>query len=216
MKVLVERLGKWLEVNLPELKADLAPGCSQASLAEFESLVGRTFPESLLDLYKTHDGQAGDVNTGPFYGLTFLSVAQARTHWESWKQIVDEYSPEEMKEASAFSKSARPGAVKEVYANKYWIPFAHDYGGNYLGIDLDPAPHGTPGQVINFGRDEDERFVVASSMATFIEWLVCQLESGNALIQEEDDGGRSLNVRVPESSHFLDSIPVLFASQRDL
>ncbi|MCF5826621.1 beta-1 3-glucan biosynthesis protein, partial [Pseudomonas syringae] len=75
---------------------------------------------------------------------------------------------------------------------------------------------GTSGQVINFGRDEDERFVVALSLETFVEWLVCQLESGNALIRDEDDGGRSLNIREPESYNFLDSLPVLFASQRDL
>ncbi|KTB59111.1 beta-1 3-glucan biosynthesis protein [Pseudomonas viridiflava ICMP 13104] len=216
MKTVIERLEQWLENNLPEVRADLAPGCSQASLAEFESQVGRAFPQGLADLYRAHDGQAGGVNTGPFFGLTFLSLAQARNHWESWKQIVDEYSPEDMKEASAFCKSAMPGGIKEVYANQYWVPFAHDYGGNYLGVDLDPAQRGTSGQVINFGRDEDERFVVALSLETFVEWLVCQLESGNALIRDEDDGGRSLNIREPESYNFLDSLPVLFASQRDL
>jgi cell wall assembly regulator SMI1 len=120
-----------------------------------------------------------------------------------------------MTEASAFCTSAKPGAVQALYAKKYWIPFAYDYGGNHLGVHLDPGARGTLGQVINFGSDEEEKFVVASSLAVFIEWLVDQLESGIFAIREEDDGGRSLNTKVPETLHFLDSIPILFASQRD-
>lgn len=215
MNTLMERLEHWLEANLPEVREDLAPGCSEAAITDFESQIGRAFPENLKALYRLHDGQRDAVNTGPFYGLTFLSLAGAKTHWESWESIIDQWSPEEMTEASAFCTSAKPGAVQALYANKYWIPFAYDYGGNHLGVDLDPGARGTLGQVINFGSDEEEKFVVASSLAVFIEWLVDQLESGNFAIREEDDGGRSLNTKVPEKLHFLDSIPILFASQRD-
>ena len=210
----MERLEKWLEINLQEVHADLAPGCTEAAIAEFECEVGRSFPASLKDLYRAHDGQAGTANTGPFYGLSFLSMAQAKGHWIDWKKIADETSPEVMEGASMFSKSASAGTVKEIYANAYWIPFAYDHGGNYLGVDLDPGPRGTIGQVINFGRDEDEKFVVASSVAAFLAWLVDQLESGNSTVRLEDDGGRSLNTKEPEMSHFLDAIKILFASQR--
>lgn len=212
----MERLEKWLETNLQEVYVDLAPGCREADLAEFEKQVGITFPESLKDLYRMHDGQVGGANTGPFFGLTFLSLAGARTHWESWRNVVDECSQEDMKGASRFSKSAKAGAIKEIYANKCWIPFAYDYGGNHLGVDLDPGELGNVGQVINFGRDDDEKFVLGSSVETFLEWLVEQLESGNAAIRNEDDGGRSLNTKVPEKFHFLDSVKILFASQRSV
>lgn len=211
MKASMERLEKWLENNLPEVREDLAPGCPEAALAEFEGLVGRAFPQSLKDLYRLHDGQNGAVNAGPFFGLNFLPLAAVRAHWDSWRGIVDEWSPEDLKEASQFSTSAQPGAIQPLYANKYWIPFAYDYGGNHLGVDLDPAEHGTLGQVINFGRDEDEKFVVASSLEAFMQWLVEQLESGNFAIREEDDGGRSLNTKVPQKFHFLDAVPILFA-----
>ncbi|MGE8468367.1 MAG: SMI1/KNR4 family protein [Pseudomonas putida] len=215
MKTSMERLEKWLQAHLPEVREDLAPGCSEAAITEFEREVGRALPESLKDLYRLHDGQKGAVNAGPFYGLNFLPLAGARSHWESWKSIVDEWSPAEMTEASAFSSSATPGAVQALYANPYWIPFAYDYGGNHLGVDLDPGARGTVGQVINFGSDEEEKFVVASSVAAFMEWLVDQLESGNFAIREEDDGGRSLNTKEPEKFHFLDAVPTLFASQRE-
>lgn len=213
MKTSMERLEEWLETNLPEVHADLAAGCTEVAIAEFEMLVGKAFPEGLKDLYRAHDGQRGATNTGPFYGLIFLPIADAKNHWAAWKKIVDETSPEDMKGASMFSKSAMVGGVKEIYANKYWIPFAYDHGGNHLGVDLDPGPRGTFGQVINFGRDEDEKFVVASSVARFLEWLADQLESGNSNIRRENDGGRSLNTKVPEKLHFLDSVKILFASQ---
>ncbi len=213
MKTSMERLEKWLEINLPELHADLAPGCAEDVIAEFEVQVGKALPECFKDLYRAHDGQRGAINTGPFYGLIFLPIADARSHWAAWKKIVEDTSPEDMKGASMFSKSAMAGAVKEIYANEYWIPFAYDYGGSHLGVDLDPGPRGTFGQVINFGRDEDEKFVVASSVATFLEWLANQLESGNSNIRREDDGGRSLSTKAPEKLHFLDSVKILFAPQ---
>lgn len=211
MTTAMDRLDKWLNANLQEVGDDLAPGCSEAEIAEFERLVGRAFPEGLKVLYRWHDGQRGDADTGPFFGLDFLSLAGAKAHWESWKKAVDDASPDDMKNLSEFCTSATPGAVKAVYANAYWIPFAYDHGGNHLGVDLDPGENGTVGQVINFGRDEENKFVLASSMTAFLEWLVEQLESGNAVIAEEDDGGRSLNIREPESSHFLDALEPLFA-----
>jgi cell wall assembly regulator SMI1 len=213
MKTSMERLERWLEINLPEVHEDLAPGCSDASIAEFERQLSRVLPESLKDLYRWHDGQKGAVNSGLFFGLNFLSLADAKSHWESWKSIIDDWSPEDMVEANAFSRSAKPGTVRELYANAYWIPFAYDYGGNHLGVDLDPGECGVSGQVINFGSDEEEKFVLANSVDKFLEWLVNQLEKGNFAINEEDDGGRSLNTKEPATSHFLDSVPILFASQ---
>lgn len=214
MKATLERLDTWLKTNLEEVHDDLKPGCSEAELAEFEALVGREFPESLKALYRWHDGQTGTASTGPFFGLTFLPLAEALKHWASWRDIVEEWSDEDMSVNSDFCTSTPPGAIKALYANRYWIPFAYDYGGNHLGVDLDPAGQGTVGQVINFGRDEEEKFVVASSLETFIEWLVDQFETGNVAIRVEDDGERSLNTKVPEQYHFLDSVQILFAEQR--
>lgn len=214
MKTSMERLEKWLQANLPEVYDDLAPGCSEADLAAFEEDIGTPLPEGFKTLYRLHDGQRGAIHTGPFFGLDFLSLAQARQHWQSWKEVVAECSPEDMKGASMFSKSAKPDAVQAIYANTLWIPFAYDHGGNHLGVDLDPGARGTLGQVINFGRDEDEKFVVATSIEAFLAWLVEQFESGNAAIREEDDGGRSLNTKTPDKLHFLDSVRILFASQR--
>ena len=60
-----------------------------------------------------------------------------------------------------------PGVVKPVYTNRHWIPLTHDHGGNHVGLDFDPDDEGTPGQVIAYGRDEDEKQLLATSFEAF-------------------------------------------------
>lgn len=65
--------------------------------------------------------------------------------------------------------STPPGAIKTKYFHIKWIPVISDHGGNYIGIDLDPDDKGTKGQVIIFGRDEEDMFVLANSWGEFLE-----------------------------------------------
>jgi len=57
-------------------------------------------------------------------------------------------------------------------ASDRWIPFAKDFGGNFLCIDLDPDVGGTPGQVIELVFDESRRKVVSSSLEQFLASLL--------------------------------------------
>ncbi|MBX9852559.1 MAG: SMI1/KNR4 family protein [Cytophagaceae bacterium] len=61
------------------------------------------------------------------------------------------------------------GAIKKKYFHIKWIPIISDYSGNYIGIDLDPDEKGIKGQVIVFGRDEEDMFVIANSWNEFLE-----------------------------------------------
>ncbi len=170
------RIESWFATHLPEFLDDLAPGCSEASLAETEALIGAVLPEDFKNLYRRHDGQMLRHCWGIFYGIQFISLSQVRQEWSGWKEVIH----------SGFNdrpsyESAPPGAIRNVYASPGWIAFAIDSGGNSIGIDLDPGPRGTRGQVINFGRDEFEKFVLARSTSEFLEWFAGQLESGNFL-----------------------------------
>ncbi|MHA2788809.1 SMI1/KNR4 family protein [Corynebacterium sp. S7] len=61
------------------------------------------------------------------------------------------------------------GATQLRQKHPGWIPFANDYGGNYLAIDTVPGPNGTPGQVITFGDDEyDGPTLIADSLIDYI------------------------------------------------
>lgn len=68
-------------------------------------------------------------------------------------------------------------AIRLKYFHLKWIPLFSDYGGNYIGVDLDPGPMGKRGQVIVFGRDEEALFVVADSFDVFLDLLIEQIES---------------------------------------
>src|SRR5690606_4093300 len=130
---------------------------------------------------------------GPWYGMDFLSLNRVLEQWESWKETIVGFTQNDVADLDKYCSSVPEGHVKAKYATIKWIPFAYDWGGNYLGIDLDPDAKGKVGQVINFGRDESKKFVVAPDIPSFVEWLVSELDSGNFSIRVEDDGGRSFN-----------------------
>lgn len=206
----MNKLIEWFQLELPEMLDDLNEPAKLDQISNLEEKLDLKFPTSFKDLYLQHNGQKGEINTGFFYGLEFLTLDGVYDHWKQWAEIVNTEDDEGMKDLSMFSKSHVNGLIKEVYANKKWIPFAHDWGGNFLGIDFDPAEDGTHGQIINFGRDEDEKFVVAHSFSEFIEWYINELENGNYDIVKEDDDGKSFNTRIPPSGHFLDAVSKIF------
>jgi cell wall assembly regulator SMI1 len=193
------RLERWLAAHRPEILANLQPPASDAELAGLEATLGVRLPPSFLDLYRWRNGQRDDGQSGPFYGLSFLSIASVLREWESWNEILAENDPD----MDRFSTSVAPGVVKALYANRRWIPISHDWGGNHIGVDLDPGPAGRVGQVINFGRDEDAKYVLGQSVEAFVERIANELEAGNFVLQDPSDGG--FDTKDPPSSHFLDA-----------
>jgi cell wall assembly regulator SMI1 len=65
------------------------------------------------------------------------------------------------------------------------------------------------GQVINFGRDEEAKFVLGQTVDDFIDRIATELEAGNFVIDEEDDG---FNTKNPPTRHFLDSAREWFSA----
>ncbi len=210
MKEVWSRLETFLERVSPELHEDLRPGLAETMWQDFETKLGVTLPSSLKNFYAFHDGQEATKAGGLFFGMTFLPFAEVVKQWEGWHEIIGNHTPEWLREQYCYNcQSITPDAIKATYANNLWIPFAHDWGGNHLGIDLDPDLKGTPGQVINFGRDEDYKVVVAESFEAFVEWFMVQLESGNYAVDQTTKpwllfGGK------PET-HFLDTVKTLFS-----
>lgn len=209
---MLEKLIGWMKIHLNEVYGDLNGPATQEQLAALEEKIDIELPEQFKTLYLLHNGQKNKIYTGFFYGLTFLSLDTIYKEWKSWADIVDEEDEEGMADLSCFSESYIEGKVQKIYANKKWLPFAYDHAGNSLAIDFDPDDKGKVGQIINAGRDEDVKYVLADSFSEFIEWYIKELESGNYSIEveDEDDGTRSFNTKIPESSHFLGAITTLF------
>lgn len=200
----------WLSQNLPEALADLNPGCSSEELDELERCLNCSLPEDFKTFYQGHNGQAGEA-TGIFCGLPFLSTNALFDQWFTWRDLAEDFAKEaedlgERNLATEITGASYPiNAIKPMYINLKWIPFSYDGAGNHLGIDLDPGTAGVRGQVINFGADENNKFVLASSLTDFVAWIVTQYQIGNYQQNE-----RSLNLQEPLNTHFLDVVPMLF------
>ncbi|MGN7721215.1 leucine-rich repeat domain-containing protein [Chitinophaga sp. 22620] len=190
----------------PELNASLNPPATEADITRFETATGLALPDELKQLYRLHNGESG--HAGLFFGLPFISIDEALAEWKTWESL------------AGSTASLDPGItsvpanhIKEQYVNTRYLPISKDYGGNNIGIDLDPGPDGVSGQVINFGRDEDTRFVIAPSLAGFMEFILHHVKNGNYRFEingdEEDEEPRSFLLKEPVNSHFLDALKSL-------
>ncbi|WP_412476225.1 SMI1/KNR4 family protein [Flavobacterium sp. TBRC 19031] len=73
-------------------------------------------------------------------------------------------------------------AIQKKYFHYKWLPIFSDSAGNYIGIDLDPDKKGKKGQVINFGRDEENMFVFADNLDNFFDKILNELDKKNNLL----------------------------------
>lgn len=88
--------------------------------------------------------------------------------------------------------SSPAGMIRCLHANRGWIPLGQSSDSNHFGIDLDPGPSGVVGQVINFGRDQEDKHVLALSWAQFLEDFADELAAGNFVIDEHHPYGSFL------------------------
>jgi cell wall assembly regulator SMI1 len=102
--------------------------------------------------------------------------------------MLDEFSQE--------STSSPEGAIQRLHACRAWIPLVGMNDSNHIGIDLDPGPGVVVGQVINFGRDQEQKFVLARSWAHFLEDVADELGRGNFVITG-DEGCKSFGMKEP-------------------
>jgi len=183
-----KRLEQWLSQNFPDAFADLNLGCNESDLQAAEERLGITLPNSVKDVCRRHNGQkTTDLSAaGIFYGVCFLPLDQMVYQWNVWfetNQHIDEKGWRT--ELDETQTSFEPGKVHASYSNNNWIPFAIIAENCYLGLDFDPAPHGVEGQVINFGREEEQKTVLAGSFGEFLNGYYPELERGNFIISEK-------------------------------
>jgi hypothetical protein len=92
--------------------------------------------------------------------------------------------------------------VRPVYFDRGWIPLTYDSGGNHIGVDLNPGPKGTRGQVIVFGRDDEFHTVLALSWGQFLTDLADELEASNFRLDLSDPDYPDLKPDDPHTNHF--------------
>lgn len=208
MKQLIQEIIDLLRDKLPGLDESLNPPATKEELRKTGEVMGVTLPSELRDFYLLHNGEKSE-GPGLFFGLRFLSLTEMLEEWRIWADLEEEYA----EEGDHYSVPAK--WIKERYINRYWVPISKDGGGNNLGIDLDPDENGVRGQVINFGRDEHVKYVIARNFNSLLEFIRDTIQKGEYSVQEdEEEGFRYWSYGREEEVHFFDvlrklELPVL-------
>ena len=197
-------------MNLPQLIDGLQRPASGQDIDRAVAKIGRPLPPELRELYLLHDGET-EKGVGLFFGLPFIPLQRLIDERQVWDDVEADVGSDPM--MSEFLTSTPETSIKLAYANRGWLPISIDWSGNHIGIDTDPGSSGKYGQIINFGRDEDNMFVIAPSLAAFLGWVADSLEEGNYRIQfgsEFAPCGVDFALREPENEHFLDTVSKLY------
>lgn len=219
------RIETWLGEHLPILKLSLRPGISKRDLAKFEKAIGRPLPDEVRESWRIHDGQRPPylpedpafsvedyddlLAKGVVFGSEILPLSDRKDclakrpslgHWTFWTKMVEASERGEddgmLDEFSRESKSSPERAIQRLHACRGWIPLVEMNDSNHIGIDLDPGPDGVTGQVINFGRDQEQKYVLARSWAHFLGDVADELEAGNFVLTD-DEGSRTFGLKEP-------------------
>ena len=201
------RIETWLGKHLPAVKESLRPGVSRADLAAFEKAVGRPLPEDVRESYRIHDGQRpipgvwfggvifGDAVCPLLDSTDSMTSKSVLSEWRDWAELYEDLKKTPGKLAS-FGKdcsSVPAEAIHCDYTNPGWIPLYTEEGYSAsFGVDLDPGPKGVTGQVINFGRDDQRKYVLAWSWKQLLHEVAVELEAGNFVLKDNSrvkDGG---------------------------
>jgi cell wall assembly regulator SMI1 len=118
--------------------------------------------------FRVHDGSDG-AELLP--GWEWYSLAAVVDTWEEHAELLD---------GGDFDgcTSEPDGPIRTDHWSKWWVPFTSDGGGDAQCVDLDPAPGGRPGQVIDWSHETRARRVLAGGLREYLEWVAGELESG--------------------------------------
>jgi cell wall assembly regulator SMI1 len=189
----------WLAEHAPAVAALLNPPAEESAIAELERLIGYELPEAVKVGWRLHDGQDCESNFGAALGFWWQPVAQVAKQWDDWRWIRENEEEVFFKDMDKPQRSSPAGAIQCRYTVPGWIPLLRwPWDGDYVGLDFEPGPAGVRGQVINFGRDQERKFVVADDFTTLLAWMVQEAQADRVAFgptypdyepEDEDDVG---------------------------
>lgn len=202
---------EWLRQHSPATRKLLKKPATAAGIAKLEKTIKQVLPDEFKEFLKIHNGS--EESAGLLVGLPVMSAAEISHQWREWAEIADD---EEMVADLSEEITSHPeGHVKPLYANRGWVPFIGD-SQNHIAVDYDPGPKGKIGQIINCGRDDDVRHVIAESFEEFLDFVAYLFRYDFVELNPEhssDDPPRWLRVK-GQSDDLLTGLPELLAKYR--
>ena len=165
--------------------AGLVPGVSEAEVQGFEAETGLVLPPELRAYWRGRNGE--DPRYEGLVSFRLLSLAEVKRELEGWASVRESLDSE-LASLNREQSSHPSGAIQRQYSTPGWLPLLSDDEGNHIGVDLNPGPAGTVGQVINFGRDEEQKYVLFPSVVELVEWLAEAIETGRLAHDEDEEG----------------------------
>ena len=175
------RLETFLKQNAPEVYGSLAPGATEAEIADAAAACGVTFPPVVRQSYLRHDGQ-NDARYCFIPG--FFSLLSALETADNWKNNIADL---EILAGELRGGGASP-SVQPVTLDAGWVPFAWNVGGNQICLDYAPTKIGSIGQIVEYDHEADGQQLLAPDFKTWLGGIVSELESGRLVWNEELTG----------------------------
>jgi len=208
------RYTDWLRSNVPAAHGNLAPGAGEDRIGSLERLIGCRLPEALKVIWRLNDGQRVTMLSNHIVKatpclptLSFLSTEMVARVWSEWDALRRELPRADLENLHRSTRSLVDGVVRPLYTSPLWIPlWADPTRPDYIGLDFDPGKAGRPGQLINFGRNEDDHFQAASDVEDLLVCLVAEVESGAWLASEMGFGTESIPWFGAPRDHFFNAL----------
>ncbi|MCB9673611.1 MAG: ankyrin repeat domain-containing protein [Alphaproteobacteria bacterium] len=165
---------KWCEGKAPELAA------------RFENTVGNAeVPDAWRDLPPEAEKQLTGWASGlPFYDYAGLGLDEAIAVWTTMNDRAE--NGEFIGRKPSALGPDEP--VARQYWNDHWVPVARDQDGNLLLVDLDPATHGIPGQLVSWSSEQGPLSVLASGLTPYLRLLAARLRGGRLKLDKRSGG----------------------------
>lgn len=174
----------WLEKHAPQAFENLSPPATREALAELNGQLGGELPAALLELLALNDGQVSSSACCVLPGLELLSSQRIVREWRQWAALREKEGEAGLESLDDFCRSV-DDKVLDVYTHGGWVPLFKDGSrADYLGLDRVPGEQGTVGQIINFGRDENQHFAAFGNLTDFLVFWLGEARDGRCRVIE--------------------------------
>lgn len=186
------RILSWMENHVP-VSPNLNPPAEPSAIDQVEAAIGMELPASFKSFLSLHNGESsgapsllGDFN----HLLPCRKIIERYRRDQESIALADELEcstpacwKERVKKGVVFIK----GPVKPLVIHPKWIPITDMYSETYRYIDLDPAPTGRVGQIIEFDPDVNSFEVIADSFEELLAQHAQRLMAGHFRFDVESE-----------------------------